>query len=181
MENKKRIIVCSKNVAKNQAVRDVLKDFFEEFEIQSLETVSGVSETPMGDEEGILGCLGRIKDALSQEKSGDLYIAMEGILSPTSYGTFLCGWTVIYDPASKEYFYGCSAKVKIPDAVIKRVSNTQRLSDVVAKFMGQAEENVRKIGTNGLLTHGVYTRVNEFTDSTLCALASKYEKLFKNS
>ena len=46
---------------------------FEEFEIISLETNSGVSETPIGDEEGIRGCLNRIKDANNQEKAGDLY------------------------------------------------------------------------------------------------------------
>ena len=176
MENKKRVIVCSKNAAKNQAVQNVMKDFFEEVELLSLETKSGVAETPMGDEEGILGCYNRIKDALSQEKSGDLYVAMEGILSPTSYGTFLCGWTVIYDQGCQDYYYGCSAKIKIPDEIIKRVNKTQRLSDVVAKFVEKAEEDIRKLGTNGLLTHGAYTRTDEFTDSVLCAISSKYEK-----
>lgn len=175
MKNKK-IIVCSKNIAKNDAVRNVVKDFFEEFEIISLETNSGVSETPIGDEEGINGCLNRIKDAIKQEV-GDLYIAMEGILTQTTYGTFLCGWTVIYDKEYSEYYYGCSSKVKIPDEIINKVSKSQRLSDVVAKFVGNTETEISKIGTNGILTNGYYTRTDEFMDSILCAISSKYKKI----
>ena len=66
MENdKKVIVVCSKNKAKNDAVKNVMKQFFDEFEIISLNTNSGVSETPIGDEEGIEGCHNRIKDAIN--------------------------------------------------------------------------------------------------------------------
>ena len=93
--NKELIIVCSKNKAKNSAVESVIKDYIQEFEIISLETNSNVSETPIGDEEGILGCLNRIKDALTQNDNGNLYVAMEGILDKNKYGSFLCGWTVI--------------------------------------------------------------------------------------
>ena len=35
------------------------------------------------------------------------------------------------------------------------------------------------IGTNGLLTKGAYTRTDEFMDSILCAISSKYEKKLK--
>lgn len=176
MENKKRIIVCSKNLAKNDAVANIMKLFFEEFEIISLETDSGVSETPVGDEEGILGCHNRIKDAVNKEESGDLYVAMEGILSKTTYGTFLCGWTVIYNKNDKEYYYGCSAKIKVPEEIIRKTNKSQRLSDVVAEFIGSTGDEISKIGTNGILTNGSYTRTDEFMDSILCAISSKYKK-----
>src|SRR5574344_2791611 len=137
MENNqtKLIIVCSKNIAKNNAVKDVMKNYVNNFEIKSFETNSGVSETPVGDDEGITGCLNRIKDAISKEHNGYLYVAMEGILSTTQYGTFLCGWTVIYNKNDNEYYYGCSAKVKIPDQIINNTSKEKRLSDVVAQYM----------------------------------------------
>lgn len=177
MKNKKRIIICSKNLAKNNAVKNVMKDFFEEFEIISLETKSGVSETPIGDEEGITGCVNRIKDARKQEETGDLYVAMEGILSKTTYGTFLCGWTVIYNKKDDEYYYGCSAKVKVPDEIIEKTAKTQRLSDVVAEIVGSTGDEISKIGTNGILTNGSYTRTDEFMDSVLCAISSKYKNI----
>ena len=170
------IVVCSKNKAKNNAVSNVMNSFFEDFTIESLETESLVSETPNGDEEGIKGCMNRIDSALKQNSNGDLYVAMEGILDKNSYGTFLCGWTVIYNRLLDEYYYGCSSKVLVPDAIISNVSKDIRLSDVVAEYVGSSGDEVSFIGTNGMLTHGSYTRTDEFTDSVLCAISSKYEK-----
>ncbi len=172
-----KIVVCSKNKAKNQAVENVIKDFIDNYEVFSLETNSGVSETPIGDEEGIAGCKNRINDAMKQIDSADLYIAMEGIVTKTYKEFFLCGWTVIYDKNSDGYLYGCSAKVHIPNEIIDSLSKDIRLSEVVAKYMGSTEEEVRNYGTNGMLTHGEYTRTDEFTDSLLCAISSKYKMI----
>ena len=82
----KKIIVCSKNKAKIDAVNNVIKDFFLDFSIVSLETESGVSETPIGDDEGIKGSKNRINSALKQDNSGNLYVAMEGIINKNKYG-----------------------------------------------------------------------------------------------
>ena len=175
----KKIIVCSKNKAKNDAVKNVMNQYFEDFEIVSLDTNSGVSETPIGDEEGIEGCFNRIKDALTKDATGDLYVAMEGILSTSKYGIFLCGWTVIYNKIDDEYYYGCSAKVKVPDEIIAKTNKSVRLSDVVAKFVGNTGDEISNYGTNGILTNGAYTRTNEFIDSVLCAISSKFKKIKK--
>lgn len=172
-----KIIVCSKNKAKNDAVYSVMVDFFDDLNIVSLETESGVSETPIGDDEGILGCKNRIISALKQDDSGDLYVAMEGILTVNDYGTFLCGWTVIYDKNFDKYYYGCSAKVKVHDEIIKNVDKNKRLSDVVANYYNSTDKEVSMFGTNGILTNGCYTRTREFTDSILCAISSGYELL----
>lgn len=178
MQNKNNlIIVCSKNKAKNDAVINVMEQYFENFEIKSLETNSGVSETPVGDEEGLTGCFNRIKDAISKEENGNLYVAMEGILSETTHGTFLCGWSVVYNKIENEYYYGCSAKIKVPNEIIEKTNKSKRLSDVVAEFIGSTGDEISKIGTNGVLTHGVYTRTNEFIDSITCAISSKYKKI----
>lgn len=171
-----QIVVCSKNKAKNEAVGNIMNKFFNNYEIVSLNTNSGVSETPVGDEEGVLGCKNRIKDALTQVLDADLYVAMEGILTEEPFGTFLCGWTLIYNRVEDEYYYGCSSKIKIPDEIIAKVSKDTRLSQVVADYVGSTDEEISKIGTNGLLTHGAYTRTDEFEDSVLCAISSKYNE-----
>ena len=173
------IVVCSKNIAKNNAVNNVVKDFFNNYEIKSLETKSNVSETPMSDNEGIKGCINRINDAINKYSNGDIYIAMEGILNKNNYGTYLCGWTVIYDKKTNEYNYGCSAQIKVPDEIIKDLDNDTRLSKKVAEYTNSTDEIVSEIGTNGMLTNGCYTRTDEFTDSILCAISSKYKKLIK--
>lgn len=172
-----KVIVCSKNKAKIDAVNNVIKDFFLDFTIVSLETESGVSETPIGDDEGIQGSKNRINSALKQDNSGNLYVAMEGILTESSCGTFLCGWTVIYDKDLNKYYYGCSAKVKVPDEIIEDVDKDKRLSDVVAKYYDRTDKDVSVFGTNGILTNGCYTRTREFTDSILCAISSGYKML----
>jgi len=174
---KKLIIVCSKNKAKNLAVKSVLEQYLEDFEIVSLDTNSNVSETPISDDEGIEGCFNRIKDAVSQNNTGNLYIAMEGILNQTKYGTFICGWTVVYNIKDNEYYYGCSAKVKVPDEIMKKFDKSLRLSDVVSKFVGGTESEISNYGTNGLLTKGAYTRTDEFIDSLKCAISTKFKKI----
>lgn len=173
----KKIVVCSKNKAKNTAVENVIKNFIDEYEIISLDTQSNVSETPMSHEEGIEGCINRIESAKKQVEDADLYVAMEGILNTVKGETFLCGWTIIYDTDTNEYLYGCSSQVHVPKTIIENLSKDERLSDVVATFYQTTEEEVRNYGTNGILTNGCYTRVDEFTDSVLCSISSKYPKI----
>ena len=175
MQNYK-IIICSKNRAKNDAVNSVLKDYFEKYEIKSIDTKSGVSETPSSDEEGIEGCKNRIKYAVNQDVSANLYIGMEGILEKINNHYFLCGWTVIYNKDFDEYYYGCSARIEVPINVINEFDKNKRLSDIVAKYMGCAEKEVAILGTNGMITHGAYTRTDEFIDSVLCAISCKFKK-----
>ena len=177
MENKEiKIVVCSKNKAKNIAAENVIKQFIKNYKIYSLDIDSGVSETPIGDEEGIKGCINRINDAKKQISDANLYISMEGILTKTSDETFLCGWSTIYNNDTNEYSYGCSAKIQIQKDIIENLSKDERLSDVVAKYMNSTEEQVRNYGTNGMLTNGCYTRTDEFTDSLLCAISTKFKK-----
>ena len=68
-------------------------------------------------------------------------------------------------------------KIKIPDEIIEKTDKSQRLSEVVAKFVGRTDDEISTIGTNGLLTQGAYTRTDEFTDSIVCAIATKYKKI----
>lgn len=179
MVDKMKIVVCSKNKAKNTAVENVVKQFISNYDIYLLETNSNVSETPIGDDEGITGCLNRIKDAKKQITDANLYIAMEGILTEIFGEKFLCGWTTIYNNDANEYSYGSSAKIHIPKHIIENLSKNERLSDIVAKYMNSTEEEVRNYGTNGILTNGCYTRIDEFTDSLLCAISTKFTKIIK--
>ena len=173
----KIIVVCSKNKAKNDAVRNIVKDYFNNFEIVSLETKSNVSETPTSDDEGLLGCHNRIKNAIMKKENANIYIAMEGILTKTKYGYFLCGWTTVFDKDRDKYYYGCSAKVYVPNEIIDSLKKDERLSEVVANKFGKSDQEIGNLGTNGLLTKGVYTRTNEFEDSIKCALSYGFNKI----
>ena len=178
MQNYK-IVICSKNKAKNDAVNFVLKDYFKTYKVESIDTESGVSETPSSDKEGIKGCKNRIKFAIRQDNSANLYIAMEGILVKIDNHYFLSGWTVIYNKDLDEYHYGCSARIEVPINVINEFDKNKRLSDVVAKYMNCSEKEVAVLGTNGMITHGAYTRTDEFIDSVLCAISCEFKKVEK--
>ena len=102
---------------------------------------------------------------------------MEGILTESSLGKFLCGCSVISYPSYDEYYYGCSSKVKVPNEITNNLSKDERLSEVVAKYMGSTDAEVSNYGTNGMLTHGSYTRTQEFIDSVLCAISCNYKEL----
>ena len=152
-----RVVVCSKNKAKNKAVENVIKDFIKDYEIVSLDTESLVSETPMSNEEGIEGCLSETAWIRKRPRDTD---------APPLH------WAL----DSPHNSYGCSAFVHVPKEIIKDLSKDERLSDLVAKYYGNTEEEVRNYGTNGMLTNGCYTRTDEFTDSVLCAISSIYPK-----
>lgn len=76
----------------------------------------------------------------------------------------------------KKVIVVCS-KVKVPDKIMEKFSKEERLSDIVAEFLGNTGYNISNIGTNGALTNGAYTRTDEFTDSVTCAISTKYKKL----
>ena len=65
------------------------------------------------------------------------------------------------------------------DEIIAKTTKIVRLSDVVAKSIGSTDDEISKIGTNGLLTNGSYTRTDEFIDSIKCAISSKFRKINK--
>ena len=56
-------------------------------------------------------------------------------------------------------------------------SVTLRNADTGVEYVGRTDDEISKIGTNGLLTNGAYTRTDEFMDSILCAISSKYKKI----
>lgn len=133
----------------------------------------------MSNEEEIKGCIKRIEDAKIQVSDEEIYIAMDGILNKVCDKYFICGWTAIYDRKTDNYSYGCSSQIQVPKVIIDKLTSDVRLSDIATNYYGSAEEEIRNYGTNGILTNGCYTRTNEFTDSVLCAMSSKYLKLKK--
>lgn len=87
------------------------------------------------------------------------------------------GKTFTYEGITNEFYYGCSSKIKIPSSILNSMNQNKRLSDVVASHTDYTEDEIRNYGTNGLLTNGEYTRTDEFMDSILCALSSKFKKI----
>lgn len=163
-----KIILTSTNDAKIAATQKTATKLFGEVEIVPLKVETGVSNTPLTDEEGIEGAIHRIEEAKKMDDSADLYVGLEGILSKNKYGSFICGWAVVESKDNRRA-YGCSGKVQLPPFIANHIESFQELSDEVKKrYPSSFVEEMPMIGSNGIITNRFYTRVDEFEDALLC-------------
>lgn len=162
-----KIVLSSTNKAKKQAVIDFFNSTKIDYDCDFVDVDSRVSKTPENDEEGILGCINPINEA-KKSLFADLYIGMEGIITKNSYGKFLCGW-VCLENSKGQRFYGCSAKCKLPSKIADKSNSFKELSDLVkASYPKNMIKMIDTIGTNGIITNNLYTRVDEFEDALKC-------------
>lgn len=163
-----KIVLSSTNKAKIQAVKDFFNSLDIEFDLKCVDVDSGVSKTPESDNEGIQGCINRISEA-KKIGNADIYIGMEGIITKNLFGTFLCGWVCIENKLSEKYF-GCSAKCQLPLKIAENSNSFRELSQLVKEtYPTRLTKDIDIIGTNGIITNNLYTRVDEFQDALKCA------------
>ncbi|MBD1576794.1 DUF84 family protein [Vibrio sp. S11_S32] len=175
MQNKQlSIALCSNNEAKVSAARGICSELYANFSFIHHNVSSGVSETPETDEEAIQGCHVRIENMENNyEDKFDFIIALEGLIEKKSFGSFVYGWAVIKNIKNNQYYYGCSGKVMLPKIISSRLSRDIKLSDIVLEaYPSITKSNMDKLGTNGVLTNGLYTRVHEFETALKCAFGS---------
>ncbi len=165
-----KIAIGTTNKLKIGAVSESLVKVFPEAELVSTEVKSVVSEDPVGDEEGIRGAIGRARAAMEKEHA-DMGVGAEGITSKNSYGIFVYGWVAIVDKKGK-IGLGSSSMVMLPKALAEMLDRGEGLANAMASISKMSSEAVRtELGTNGILTKGMYDRKKEFSDATACALA----------
>lgn len=164
-----KIVLTTTNEAKKQALLKTLKKISIDADVVTLKVETGVSNTPTTDEEGIEGSLNRINNAKKIEKDADMYVGLEGIINTNPYGTFICGWAVI---ETKEGYksMGCSSKVELPHKIAKNIKDFKELSEeIISNYPSDLIEKINILGSNGVITNGLYTRVDEFEDALMCA------------
>lgn len=166
----KRFLLTSENKAKMNAVRTILQEVYgDDIVVDAISVDSGVSETPTSHDEGIEGCVNRIANAKEADSDYDGYLGLEGIIVAQATGTFLCGWAVIEDAEGRQGM-GCSAQVRLPQTLVATIKPEEKLADKVVELYPDVAHMLPEVGTNGALTNGRYTRVDEFMDALNCAL-----------
>lgn len=159
-----KVILTTKNLGKTEAVKKVIDELFPGSEVIGIKVDSGVSATPMSDDEGIKGALNRIKNAKKEIPDADMYLGLEGILMTNSYGSFICGWAVVDFVTKNRLGLGCGARVKLPDKI--KVDNYEELSQIIKnKYPSEQTEKMHLIAANGVISNGLYTRIHNFTDA----------------
>ncbi len=166
-----KIIICTKNKAKIQAIEEVLGKIWSNVEMIGEKFFSNVSEQPLTEEEGINGAINRAKNAKLKYSDADYYIGMEGYVDTNKYGMFLGGIVAIMNKRG-QVGVGTSAKMQLPKFIQRRIQGGEELGPLIKNLMNDTGGKIRQYdGTNGILSKGLYNRVDEFKDATKCALA----------
>jgi inosine/xanthosine triphosphatase len=153
-----KIIIGSKNPAKNQAVKNAFHGG--NFEFISMDIPSGVNEQPFSDEETINGAINRAVNALKQGE-GEIGIGLEGGVQETSHGLLLCNWGALASNDFEPLIAG-GARLLLPEEIAQRLRAGEELGPVMDDYAKM--KNVRKHeGAIGIFTDGVINRVEMFT------------------
>ena len=171
----------TKNRAKLDAVKNVFSKVWKDIEVVSVDSKSGVREQPMSDEEAIEGAINRAEQALGSVANAAYGVGLEGSAHENKYGTFLGGWVAIVDAKGKVGI-GASGKAQLPDWIAERLRRGEELGPITQNLMDDKENKIRHSqGTLGILTNGLYSRIDEFEEATKCALAKFISEDFYKS
>ena len=174
-----KIVVATENKGKVGAAERAFQGHKEQhpvfdFEIIPVSAESGVADTPLSDEEGLLGCANRIADAKETHPGASIYVAMEGILTQVEGQWFVRGWTMLEDTELERTASASGASVQVPDSIVAQISSAEQFShavrDTYAVTAAEAAE-VRNIGANGVFTAGEYGRPDTFYDGVRICMA----------
>ncbi|MCX6356915.1 MAG: inosine/xanthosine triphosphatase [Candidatus Aureabacteria bacterium] len=164
--------VGSKNRVKCEAVREVCRDLFGEVTVNAVSASSGVSHTPVTDDEMIRGAVNRAKKAY-QGAPADLGVGLEGGIMPGPYGPILKGWVAVYDGA--ETHIGSTPGLPLPAYIMEQIGNDRELAHVMEEVCNRRDVRSNE-GAFGVLTGNRITRTESFKLALYCAFAPLLNK-----
>lgn len=165
-----RVALTSSNRAKKEAVRKVFFTTFRcDVDVLSVVSKSCISETPSTDNEALQGCRKRMRKIKSTEY--EYIVSLEGLAQEYNYGWFVYGIAVVLDCTNLREGIGCSAKVQIPKKLSRLIRSDIKLNELTKQIYSKEKtKHLDLLGTNGVITNGMFTRVDEFEGALRCAL-----------
>lgn len=132
---------------------------------------SGVSDTPLSDEEMLEGCSNRLMALRSIAPEADIYAAVEGGFALAGMRWYVRGWSLIHDKALDRTASASGASVQVPVAYSGLLRPAERFTDSLQQFGSDNAQALRDLGANGVFSGGVYTRSDTFYDGIRICLA----------
>lgn len=169
-----RVAIGSQNKAKNLAVATAFERAFSgsTIETQGFDVASGVAAQPTTEEESIQGAINRAQAALAQFSLADYGVGLEGNTVTIADKMFLHGWVAIVQRQSSQVGIGHSSGIELPTSIKEGIESGEELGPLLQHILNDTDNTVRhSLGTNGILSGGLYTREQEFIDATTVALA----------
>jgi inosine/xanthosine triphosphatase len=172
---RKKIAVGSKNPLKLQAVESILENIFPGSEFIAVEAESGVSHTPLSNEETISGAGKRAGDA-RKITNADWGIGLEGGMVKIAGTWFTCVWCIIRD-GEKETLGG-GVHFQLPDRVGRWILDEKKEMGTCMDELTGMIMSKRKMGAEGILTGGLIDRKTTFENAIIYALAPRISESY---
>lgn len=165
-----RVAVGSENPVKINAVKHAFELVWpkNKWEVVGISVGSGVTDQPMSDEESIRGATNRAKRSIKVVKA-DFGVGLEGGIHKIGKKWFDCGWIAVVDKKGRMGI-GSSARMETPQIMIKMVKKGMELGDVGDKLFNRKNSKQAE-GHFGLMTNGVVTRKDGYTQAVVFALS----------
>lgn len=168
-----KIAVGSKNPLKLNAVEAVLENIFPGSEYIAVTSESGVSHTPLSNEETISGAKKRAEDA-RKITGAEWGVGLEGGMVKIAGTWFTCVWCIIRD-GEKETLGG-GVHFQLPDQVVRGILDQGKEMGTCMDGLTGVTMSKRKMGAEGLLTGGLIDRETTFKNAVTYALAPRISK-----
>lgn len=165
-----RIAVGSQNKAKNEAVKTAFEKVYNNVETHGFDVPSGIADQPKTNEESIEGAINRARGALELLPEGEFGVGLEGNVYTVADRMMLLGWVAIIN---REGIIGIgnSSGIELPESFKQAIENGAELGPLLQSILNDEDNEIRHtIGTNGVLSGGLYDRRTEFVDATTAAL-----------
>ena len=150
-----KIVVGSKNPVKCAAAESVLRPIFPGVQFASVESLSGVSDQPWGDDETRQGAYNRAGHILAQTDA-EIAVGLEGGVIDTPFGLMTTAWCVVMARDGRTGVGGGS-HILLPESVARDVRAGMELGSAMDALVG-GHNTKQKNGAIGILTDGLLSR-----------------------
>ncbi len=166
-----RIALGSTNPVKISATEKVFRSIYgDDIEVIPVQVDSGVSHTPLSEEETIKGAINRAIKAI-KEINADIGVGMEGGVAKKLDRYFLTGWCAVVD-RDDVLSLASSVYLELPQKIVEAVMEGRELGDVMDEYTGKKDIK-KKEGAIGVLTNNFMTREAAWKSALIYALARR--------
>lgn len=166
-----KVVVGSTNPVKVNATSEAFKSMFpdEEFEVQGVSVVSGVSDQPSSEDETIKGSENRMDNACTSFPDADYWVGHEGGIEYRGDQVLAFAWITIRSKVDDIVGRGRTASYFLPKKVVDLINQGKELAHANDEVFG-LENSKHKGGGVGILTNDVIDRTKLYSQAVVLAL-----------
>lgn len=154
-----KIAVGTKNKAKVGAVEAIVREYFPEATIESIEVSSDVSVQPFSNEETRQGAINRARNTMLQTNA-DFTFGLEGGVDEIAGEMYCCNWGAV-TMKDGTVISSSGAQFALPDIIAQQLRVGKELGPVMDVYTNS--ENIRQHqGAIGIFTNNLIDRKEMF-------------------